>query len=715
LVLAWAAGQIAGLLGGSTIPPAVVVQAAVFGCINALFAVGLVLVYRASRVINFAHTSFGVVASTTFLLLTTGEGLSFWIAAPVSIAVGGLFGVLVELLLIRRFAKASRMVLTVVTIAAAQLVAFASRRLPRLFFEPDEALPRDPASTPFSNDKWEWFPVIFRGDHLIVVIGTVAVLAAMVAFFRFTSIGVAIRAAAENGDRAALLGINTGSLSSLVWLLAASLAAVAAILQAPLDGATLAAAAGSASAGIGAGNLLRALTAAVLGRMENLPVTVAAAIGIAVFEQSVFWAFTESAITDLVLLGVIIAVLLIQRKKLGRTDEGITGTWAATEEIRQVPSELQNHPQVRAGIRRTRVLLVVLALAYPWVMSPSQTNAGSLYAIYGVVAISLVVLTGWGGQISLGQFGFVAVGAVVGGAMTARWGWPFLIALPAASALGAAVAVAVGLPALRIKGLFLAVTTMAFSVVTASVLLNDRYFGWLLPTSVPRPKLLWVNTAGEREFYYLTLVCLGIAIFLARGVRQSRTGRVLIAMRDNERAAQAFSMNLVRTRLATFALSGFLASMAGVLYAHHQLGVSQEAFAPERSIQMFLMAVIGGLGSIGGVLTGAAYLGGVDVLAPDLSFLASGAGVVLVLLLYPGGLGALVFAVRDAWLRRIAIRDRISVPSLVGDFRLEKNEVPLAPKFDSQGGENATVPVRYRKKTIIGDVGSSQRSGAWRY
>src|SRR5205814_4726313 len=121
---------------------------------------------------------------------------------------------------------------------------------------------------------------------------------------------------------------------------------------------------------------------------------------------------------------------------------------AATEEIRPIPAELAPLPSVRSGKRRLYAMVGLFLLAFPWFMSPSQTNTGSLFAIYGIIVVSLVVLTGWGGQISLGQFGFVAVGAVVGGSLISKAHAPFLAALLVASLAGAGVAVLIGLPAL---------------------------------------------------------------------------------------------------------------------------------------------------------------------------------------------------------------------------------------------------------------------------
>jgi branched-chain amino acid transport system permease protein len=216
-------------------------------------------------------------------------------------------------------------------------------------------------------------------------------------------------------------------------------------------------------------------------------------------------------------------------------------------------------------------------------------------------------------------------------------------------------------------------------------------------------------------YYYVCLVFLGFAIFAAGGLRASRTGRLLIAMRENERAAQSFSINLVRTRLTAFAVSGFLAGMAGVLYVHHQNGIAVGGFAATRSVDMFLMAVLGGLGSVYTVLVGAIYLATVNVVVGNEGgqLLAGSLGVLMILMFFPTGLGSLVFRIRDGWLRRIAQRNRIFVATLVKGRLKEGDEakIPMGERLD----DAVEVPRRYELDSVIGDQGKSQLTKVWRY
>lgn len=721
MVAAAAAGEVAAAMAkgshhGLPVPWSVLLLALAPGCITALTAIGLVLIYRATRIINFSHAGFAAGASVLFYELVVYKHAPYLLALGAALGAAFLAGAIVELFFIRRFANAPRLVLTVVTLAIAQFLVGIAGAVPRWFGDkrPQGGVPR----TPLNQHTWRLHPGVLNGDHVLLFAITVAVMIGLAAFFRFTSLGVAIRGAAENDDRASSLGVNTHMLSALVWTVAAGLAGIAAVMQTSLSGQQLSSASVVAT-GVGTGVLLRALAAAVVGGMDNLPVTVAAAFGLAMFEQSIAFAYTRSSIVDGILLILIVGVLLLKRKSLSRVQDTGTGSWAATEEIRPIPKVLAALPSVKSGVRRAQVIGALVLLAYPWVMSPGQTSLGALFAIYGIVVLSLVVLTGWGGQISLGQFGFVAIGGLIGGALMASAHWPFLLALVAGSVAGAAAAILVGLPALRIRGLFLALTTLAFAVAVSSVILNPAYVSWI-PGNVTRPRLLWIHLDDDRAFFYFCVVCLLLAVAAATSMRRSRTGRVLIAMRENERSAQSFGVNLVRTRLATFALSGFLAAFAGVLLVIHQHRLAPTSFGPEQSIQIFLMAVIGGLGSVPGALTGAIYLGLLELFVKSAVYRQLSGGLLLLLLLifFPGGLGAALFKVRDAALRRVAIRRRLYVPSLLGNYGFSgatATKVPLAPLFAADGKEVATSRWRYNLPSRIGTAGASQQGKRWSY
>jgi len=243
-----------------------------------------------------------------------------------------------------------------------------------------------------------------------------------------------------------------------------------------------------------------------------------------------------------------------------------------------------------------------------------------------------------------------------------------------AGLVGAVVAVVVGLPALRLRGFFLAVTTLAFAMAASAYLLNIQYFSWVPDPNavVIRPHLFGgIGLASQRTYYYVCLGVLALAVLAVRGIRRSRTGRVLLALRENERAAQAFGVDILRAKLTAFAISGFLAALGGCLLVELLGGFSPDTYAPYQSFVIFTAAVVGGLGSLLGAGLGSLYLEGAQwwLPGPQWQTLASAAGVLLVLMIIPGGIGDVVFRVRDAGLRWVASRRGLIVPSLVADTR----------------------------------------------
>jgi len=641
-------------------PAGVVVQGMLIGALTALIAFGLALIWRANRIINFAQGDLGGVPATLAILLIVGPGVSYFLALLVGVAAALVLGAAVEFLIIRRFFQAPRLILTVATIGLAQVLAGAELGLPQAF---NLQVPPQSFPSPFEF-AFRISPIIFHGNAVIAMLAVPVAIAGLTAFLRFTYVGVAVRASAESAERAYLLGIPVRRVQTVVWVVATLLASVAMFMRASVVGLPI----GSV---LGPGVLLRALAAAVVGRMERLPVIFAASVALGVVEQALIWNTGRSILVDPVLFVLIIGVLLFQRRgEFSRVAAAATSTWQAAREVRPIPRELASLPEVRWGKKIVAGVLLALALALPLVLPESRINLAAVILIFGVIGLSLVLLTGWAGEISLGQMAFVGIGAAVAGAVTSKLHWDLSISLVLAGLVGAAVASVIGLPALRIRGLFLAVATLAFAVATSSYLLNREFMHWLPTARIGRPPFLGrISVATETRYYYFALAGFGLALAAVRGLRRSRTGRVLIATRENELGALAYGVNITRAKLVAFAFSGFLAAYAGALFVHHQQSLGINPYLPEQSLKVFTMAVFGGLGSASGALVGAAYVQGIDYFLPwGLRFFASGMGLLVVLMAIPGGAGSVVYGVRDLLLRRVARRRGILVPSLVADM-----------------------------------------------
>jgi branched-chain amino acid transport system permease protein len=331
-------------------------------------------------------------------------------------------------------------------------------------------------------------------------------------------------------------------------------------------------------------------------------------------------------------------------------------------------------------VRITRAVLIAAAL-FVVIYLPLRVEAGTVNLmavalVWGIVTVSLVELTGWGGHISLGQFAIVGVGAITFGNIVMRQNLDMFVVLLCAAAAGGVVALLIGLPALRIRGLFLAATTLAFAVALDSFFLNPTNFPDFIPGNVDRPAL-WERFDLESEWvmYYVSLAFLVITILAALGIRQARSGRALLATRDNYRAAGAAAVPTTAAKLSGFILSGVVAGIAGGLFILVLRGARANTFQPNMSLEVFSTAVIGGLGSIFGALLGVfAFRWLEQVLSGELRLLVTGAGLLVVLYVLPGGLGQAVFALRDRLLRIVANRRGILVPSLVADRRATEEE-----------------------------------------
>jgi ABC-type branched-subunit amino acid transport system ATPase component/ABC-type branched-subunit amino acid transport system permease subunit len=320
---------------------------------------------------------------------------------------------------------------------------------------------------------------------------------------------------------------------------------------------------------------------------------------------------------------------------------------------------------------------LALVAALPAVMSESNILRGSTLIGLIVIALSVVVLTGWTGEVTLGQMSFAATGAAVAAATTQEWRFDFTLALLAGGGAAALVAVLVALPSLRWQGIFLAVTTLAFALAATNYLLNPTVASWIPTEDVARRPLLGIWDLSSRSAMYELALGVLVACFAAvAGIRRTRVGRVLRAVRDNPQAAQAFGIRVPIARLCAFGLSGFLAGVGGALLFSVNERYEVALFSATESLNVFISAVVGGVGSMLGAVLGAVLLdGGRGFLSGPAGLLPSAVGVLGVLLLVPGGLAELAYRVRDSGLRRFAARRRIHVPSLVADRRVVE---PLA-------------------------------------
>jgi ABC-type branched-subunit amino acid transport system permease subunit len=305
------------------------------------------------------------------------------------------------------------------------------------------------------------------------------------------------------------------------------------------------------------------------------------------------------------------------------------------------------------------------------------------------------MLTGWAGQVSLGQFGLVAVGALV--AVHLGTSLPLPVVMLYGGVITAVVAILVGLPALRMPGLFLAVTTLAFAIFMQSAVLAtpcftvpgiDKTLCTGLPdpgyTFIGRPSLFGLSLASQQSFALFSLGVLLLSVFMVRIWRDKGVARRLVAVRDNELTAAAMGIPILRTKLLAFGLSGFMAGYAGVCFAFatQQLNNTDITFDPTTSFVIISMVVIGGLGSIPGAILGALYLEGLPALFganQTIQFITSGLGLILFILYLPGGLAELLHRSGDAV--------TLGIRTAQGRLSARRAGPPVTPTLVTDGAE----------------------------
>jgi ABC-type branched-subunit amino acid transport system ATPase component/ABC-type branched-subunit amino acid transport system permease subunit len=629
-----------------------VVQGMVFG----LVAMGIVLVYRSTRVINFAVANLGIVGAGIFVLLVAQYHVPFWLAAFAGLVVGIAYGAVVELVVIRRLFTAPRVIVLVATIGIAQL----SLAILLGFPEIDEPGARFPV--PIGGFR-EWADIRVGGPQLTILIVVPLVAIGLGWLLNRTAVGKAVKASADNPDLARLAGISPKAVSTLVWAIAGALATLSISL--------LAGVAGSAQNldNLGPSTLVRALAAAVIAGMVSFPRAFFAGIAIGLAQALISFNYIDQpGLTDfLVFLAVLVAVYW-----QSRTGPGETQTFAFAAKARPIPQRLREIWWLRHLDRIGLILLFVGAAVLPLIVTePSRHLLYTSILGFTICALSLTVLTGWGGQLSLGQMAFAGIGALLTASFTRGLNVDigigdtrFLHAGIEALRLGpalffsvlitAGIAALVGAGALRVRGLYLAVVTFAFGLAASQYLYGRPILSGDFAGSVPFPRtdIFGIDITSQRTFYFVTLVFLAVCVLIVSRLRVTGIGRATIGVRDNPDTASAYTVSTTMTKLRAFALAGGLAALGGSLLALNLQNIpSDRLFMVDDSLLLVAIVVIGGLGSIAGTVLGAIWVIGLPAFFPDndlVPLLTSSIGLLVLLLYFPGGLVQIGYAARTA-------------------------------------------------------------------
>jgi ABC-type branched-subunit amino acid transport system ATPase component/ABC-type branched-subunit amino acid transport system permease subunit len=654
-------------IGGFEIIPPVVMLGAITGMTYGILAVGLVLIYRSSKIINFAHGQVGAMGAAVLGLLVTRWNVPYWVAFVAALLASAMVGGLGEVMVVRRLRNAPPLMSIVATLGLAQFLLFFSLVL-NAQVAAGSIFPQ-PAFLP----QFEVGALRVTPSYSGMLFVSPVLVIGLALFLRRSRFGLAIRAAADDRDSARLAGIAAGRMSTVAWAIAGTVAAFTAVLVLPTRGF-------SSAEFLGPGLLLRALAAAVIARMVSLPVALASGIAVGITEQLLLWNYPRGGLVEAVLFGLIVVALLVQRKGPARTKSA--ATWAAVQPWPVLPDSFNRVWAIRNLGRLVFAVVIVLALLLPLVV----TNATSVILVaiiaFGIVGLSVGVITGLGGQLSLGQFGLAGVGATVSYLITSNTG-NFLLGLFVAGLAAAAMSLAIGLPALRIRGLMLAVTTLGFALAAQSWIFQQP---WMLGEGVsPGRPIITLPIVGTQTFdtgkkyYFFALFILVVSMWLARNVWRGGLGLRLRALRDNEDGARAFTVRATLVKLQGFALAGFIAGLGGAVYGHLLSQLASDAFPVAASIDATAMAVLGGIGILAGPLIGALYIIGVPQFLPlDSAGLAATAlGWLILVLYFPGGLAQLLRPVRERAVDLLARRAGID-PSVARDELSESVEAGVS-------------------------------------
>jgi branched-chain amino acid transport system permease protein len=618
-------------------PAGIWLHSVVLGLLGSLIAVALGLVYRLNKIVNFAQGDLGTAPAVLAFGLVAFSGVSYVLGLAVGLVAVVVLTVVVEMLVVRRFSGAPRLVLTVATIGLSQALVVLSLLIPRLWGQ-------RPIATAVIGFPWRvtihLLGSLFTADDVAAVVVSAACLAAVSAWFAGSRTGIAVRAAGDRRQRAAMLGIPVTRLQTVTWVVAGLLSFVSIFFRAAIVGMPL-------DPTFGLTALVTALAALALGGFTDLQATAAAAVALGVLEQGVAWNQPANpALALAVIAGVVLLAILL--RQLVATPYARPSSWTVAGGARTILPSMRHLPEVRAGVPAALTALAAAAISMPLWLGPGALIEMSTLVALAIVGCSVVVLTGWSGQVSLAQMSFAAVGAVGGAVVLSDWHWDLSLALLFGAAAGAAAAVAVGVTTLRLDGIFVAVTTLAFGLACSGYLLDRAEFSWIPTGAVNAPRLFGVPLTTEPSVFELCLAVGACVLAGVRGLRHSRTGRVLLALQSNQRAASSYGVGVVRARLGGFAISGFIAGLAGCLLLVVDRQYSEAPFTVPVSLAVFTATAVGGLGSALGAVVGAALVEGSAVfLPPSWQLFPSAAGVLIVLLAFPSGIAGLLCAARD--------------------------------------------------------------------
>ncbi len=628
------------------------------GLVYGILALGIVLVFKGTKIINFAHPFMGLVTAffawwltdrAAFLPFEQGTRPRFFVAAVLSLAVIGLNGYTLERSIFHKLRHTSRLTQLVATIA----VGSGLLGLMVLLFQRGEAANENRRLPTLITWSFDIGNVTVTPAYIQIFLVVPVIAVGFYLFFQKTKFGIGVRASAENPDAARLLGISADRVSQFSWVTGSLLAGLAALLIVPISSLDV--------SSLSTGFLVRALAATLVGGLLSLPGAIVGGLVIGIVETMIKWQSSTPGLAELGIFAVVLGFLIFRPGGIFGKPEEVNDEAAFVPAVKQMPRRLRTHPVAPWFGRFWSVTVVLFLLGLSQVVG-SATNGILIRVIaFAIVGVSLTVLMGFSGQISLGHWALAGVGAFATGNLITNLHWPFVLTVPAVVIIGVALSLLLGIPALRIKGLYLAVVTLGFALACEVYLFKGSFIaGATTGITVDGPQLgpLDLDDINGRGLFPFALACLLASIWVARNLAETRTGRAFFAARENERAAMVLGIDLRVYRLIAFAVSGGIAALGGMVFALNEGLISSANFATSTSLVLISMVVIGGLGSVEGAVLGAFVIWGL----PELLHFANGwiveigTGVLLIIVITraPAGLAGLL-----GWAKQEMVEDLV--------------------------------------------------------
>ena len=563
----------------------------VVGSAYSLVAVTITLMFRSTGVLSFAHAAFAMVGAYVYADLAVDRDWPPALAAPVALGVVVAYGLVVERVAIRPVRESSVATKLIVTLgvlalsSGLMLVRYGATPKVAPFLLPNRSVDMASLAVPYQR-----FAILGLAGVTAVALGW---------FLRKTKFGIGVRAVAEDGQAAQLMGVSLHAVARFNWALGASLAGLTGILVAPLSVTTVA---------TFPLLLMKALTACLFGGLVSLPLAFVGGLVVGVVESEVTLRTSTDGARELAILVVVLALLLGRRSWTRVGPEGLAQVAPAGGALWRRVSEGRIGSPVIALLDRLQgamgaaVLATLVAGATLALVIPMGSEYWAVVAcrslFYVIEGLSLVLLVGWGGQVSLMQGAYVGIGAFMTSALFVTHGLPLEITIPAAALAGTAMGALAGLPSLRLSGLQFAIASLAFGAAASEWLFHREG----LARTIPRGTLFGIDLFDTGNLYVVMLVVTVLAYLATWQVRRSTFGAILLASRDAPGMVAHFGARPGRVRMATFLLASFIAALGGSLF-----GILIGAFNPlffsiQLSIALLLYTVIGGISSLGGPL-----------------------------------------------------------------------------------------------------------------